>query len=163
MLLRALFVCLLPVQAAVFDVAVFGAKGDGKTANREAIHKAVEAGGGTVYFRAGTYVTGSIQLRSNITLQFEPGATIEASGDKSAYDEAEANQWTQFQNFGHSHWHNSPIWGEGLDNVSIVGPGLISGKALGRGEARGVGDKAIALKLCRNVTLRDFSILNGCG
>jgi polygalacturonase len=149
----------------VFDVTAFGAKGDGKTPNRDAIRKAIEsaavAGGGTVYFPAGIYVTGSIQLRSNITLQFEPGATLEASADKTAYDEAEPNQWTQFQDFGHSHWHNSLIWGEALENISIVGPGLISGKALGRGDARGIGDKAIALKLCHNVTLRDFSILNG--
>ena len=41
--------------------------------------------------------------------------------------------------------------------AAIVGSGLISGKALGRGDARGSGDKAIALKLCLNVTLRDFS------
>ncbi len=156
---------MLPIQAAVFDVTSFGAKGDGKTANREAIGKAVRAasaaGGGTVYFPAGIYVSGSIQLRSNITLQFEAGAALEASADKTAYDEPEPNQWTQFQDFGHSHWHNSLIWGEGLENVSITGPGLISGKALGRGDARGVGDKTIALKLCRNVTLRDFSILSG--
>jgi polygalacturonase len=160
-----LALCALNLQAAVFDVTAFGAKGDGKTPNRDAIRKAIEtaaaAGGGTVYFPAGTYVTGSIQLRSNIALQFEPGATLEASADKTAYDDAEPNQWTQFQDFGHSHWHNSLIWGEGLEIISIIGPGLISGKALGRGDARGIGDKAIALKLCHNVTLRDFSILNG--
>jgi polygalacturonase len=78
MLLRILW-CAIPVciHAAVFDVTAFGAKGDGKAANREAIQKAVQAaasaGGGTVYFPAGAYVTGSIQLRSNIVLQFEPG------------------------------------------------------------------------------------------
>lgn len=166
-MLRLVILCLLPVQlaAAVFDVTAFGAKGDGKTPAREAINKAVAAasaaGGGIVNFPAGVYITGSIRLRSNITLQFEPGATIEASADPAAYDAAEPNQWTQFQDFGHSHCHNSLIWGEGLENIAIVGGGLISGKALGRGDARGVGDKAIALKLCRNVTLRDFSILSG--
>lgn len=144
------------LSAGVFEVSAF----DGK-AIQKAIDAAAAAGGGTVHFAAGTYVTGSIRLRSNITLQFEPGVTLEASADKTAYDEAEPNQFTQFQDFGHSHWHNSLIWGEGIENVAIVGPGLISGKALGRGDARGVGDKAIALKLCRNVTLRDFSILNG--
>jgi hypothetical protein len=153
------------IHAAVFDVTAYGAKGDGKTPAREGINKAVEAaaaaGGGTVYFPAGTYLTGSIRLRSRVTLQFEAGATLEASADASAYDEAEPNQWTQFQDFGHSHWHNSLIWGENLENIAIVGGGLISGKALGRGDARGIGDKAIALKLCRNVTLRDFSILTG--
>ena len=158
---------LIPGQlcAGVFDVKTFGAKGDGKTPDRDAINKAIEAasaaGGGTVYFPAGTYVTGSIRLCSNLTLQFEPGSTLEASADPAAYDAPEPNQWDKFQDFGHSHFHNSLIWGEGLENVSILGAGLINGKALTRGERGGGGDKAIALKLCRKVTLRDFSIVNG--
>lgn len=154
-----------PLHAGVFDVRAFGAKGDGKAADREAINKAIgaaaAAGGGTVYFPAGIYVTGSIRLRSNLTLQFEPGSVLEASADPAAYDAAEANQWDKFQDFGHSHFRNSLIWGEGLENVAIVGGGLIGGKALLRGERGGGADKAIALKLCRKVTLRDFSILTG--
>jgi polygalacturonase len=158
---KAILVCSaalalsLSARAATFDV---------KTFDRDAINKAIdaaaEAGGGTVYLPAGTYVTGSIRLRSNVTLQLEHGTVIEASPDVAAYDAAEPNQWDKFQDFGHSHWHNSLIWGDGLENVSIVGGGLITGKALGR-ERGGGGDKAIALKLCRNVTLRDFSILTG--
>ncbi len=160
-----LVAALLPLRAAVFDVNTFGAKHDGKTLDSGAIRKAVEAaaaaGGGTVYFPPGVYLTGSVQLRSNVTLQLERGAILEASGDAAAYDAPEPNAFTQFQDFGHSHWHNSLIWGEGLENIAIVGGGLISGKGLGRGNPNGAGDKAIALKLCRNVTLRDFSILNG--
>ncbi len=147
-----------------FDVKEFGAKGDGKTQEAEAIRKAMDAastaGGGTVYFPAGTYVTGSVRLRSNITIQFAPGAVIEASSDATTFDAAEPNQWDKFQDSGHSHWHNSLFWGEGLNNVAILGPGLISGKALVRERGAG-GDKVLALKLCRNVTLRDFSVLNG--
>jgi polygalacturonase len=152
------------IDAAVFDVTAYGAKGDGKTENREAINKAVEAaaaaGGGTVEFPPGTWVTGSIQLRSNVTLRLEPGALIEASSTASAYDAAEPNQWDKFQDSGHSHFHNSLIWGDGLENIAIVGGGRISGKALVR-ERGGGGDKALALKLCHNVTLRDISISNG--
>lgn len=151
-------------SAAVFDVKTFGAKGDGVAPDREAINRAIEAaaaaGGGTVYLPAGHYATGSIRLRSNITLQFDAGAVLDASADPAAYDAAEPNEFTRFQDFGHSHWHNSLIWGEGLENVAIVGHGFINGtKGLTRGE-RGA-DKAIALKLCRNVTLRDFAILSG--
>src|ERR1039458_8871816 len=65
-MLAALAACCL--NAAVFDVTAFGAKGDGKTQNREAINKAIEAaaaaGGGTVEFPAGTWLTGSVRLRS---------------------------------------------------------------------------------------------------
>jgi polygalacturonase len=153
------------LHAAAVDITAFGAKGDGKTQNREAINKAIEtaaaAGGGTVEFPPGTWVTGTIRLRSNVTLQLERGALIEASSDISAYDPAEPNEWDKFQDFGHSHFHNSLIWGEGLENIAIVGGGRISAKALMRGERGGGGDKAIALKLCHNVTLRDFSISNG--
>jgi polygalacturonase len=86
---------------------------------------------------------------------------IEASSEVSAYDSPEPNEWDKFQDFGHSHFHNSLIWGEGLENIAIVGGGRISARALMRGERGGGGDKAIALKLCHNVTLRDFSIANG--
>jgi polygalacturonase len=151
-------------QSATFDVKTFGAKGDGKTPDRGAINKAIEAasaaGGGTVQFAAGTYVTGSIRLRSHITLQLDRGAVLEATTDGAAYDAPEPNQWDRFQDFGHSHFHNALIWGEGLEDIGIVGGGLINGKALVR-ERGATADKAIALKLCRNVTLRDFSILHG--
>jgi polygalacturonase len=159
-------VCLLALQAsgAVFEVATYGAKADGKTQDRDAINKAISAaaaaGGGVVVFGPGAYITGSIQLRSNVTLQLDPGTVIEASTEPTAYDAPEPNAFDKYQDFGHSHWHNSLIWGENVSNIAIVGAGLISGKALVR-ERGGGGDKAIALKLCHNVTLRDFSILNG--
>ena len=132
----ALCVSAGQVRAGVFDVKTFGAKGDGMTADRDAIHKAIDAavaaGGGTVYFPAGIYLTGSIRLRSNLTLQFESGARLEADTNPSAYDAPEPNQWDKFQDFGHSHFHNSLIWGEEIENISILGPGVISGKALTR-------------------------------
>jgi polygalacturonase len=68
-----------------------------------------------------------------------------------------------YQDFGHSHWHNSLVWGENLENIAITGHGRITGNGLTR-SARpgpGPGNKAIALKLCRNVTLRDITILRG--
>ena len=152
------------LSAAVVDITAYGAKGDGKTQNREAINKAIDAaaaaGGGTVEVPPGTWVTGSIRLRSNVTLHLERGAVLEASAEAAAYDAPEPNEWDKFQDFGHSHFHNSLIWGEGLENIAITGGGRISGKALVR-ERGGAGDKAIALKLCHNVTLRDFSIATG--
>ncbi len=165
LLSSALALAAVPcLNGAVFDITAYGAKGDGKTENRAAINKAIEAaaaaGGGTVEFPAGTWVSGSIRLRSNITLQLERGSVIEASSAAAEYDVAEPNEWDKFQDFGHSHFHNSLIWGEGLENIAIAGGGRISGKALVR-ERGGGGDKAIALKLCRNVTLRDISIANG--
>ncbi len=163
-------------KPATRDVRAFGATGDGKTLDTAAVNHAIEsaaaAGGGTVVFPAGTYACYSIHLRSNVSLALLQGTTIlaaESSPDGTGYDPAESNQpWENYQDYGHNHWHNSLLWGEGLENVSVVGPGLIWGKGLSRGEgpgpkaeAPGVGNKAIALKNCRNVLLRDFSILHG--
>lgn len=191
-------------RTQVFDVRAFGARGDAMTLDTPAINRAIDAaaaaGGGTVYFPAGIYRSVSIRLKSNIALYLEQGARIQAAetvAGKITYDLPEPNSSDMYQDFGHSHWKNSLIWGIGLENVSIAGPGLIDGKGLTRRSPRprrpnqpgdrpvtiggqagaqpqsplgedddpsvmdGLGNKAISLKLCRNVTLRDFSILNG--
>ena len=160
----------------VYDVRAFGAAGDGKTVDTPAINRAIDAagaGGGTVYFRAGNYLCYSIHLKSKVAIYLDAGATIVAADPAEdvsrGYDLAESNKpWEDYQDYGHNHWHNSLIWGEGLEGVSICGPGLIWGKGLSRGwgagpkaEQPGVANKAIALKNCRNVLLRDFSILHG--
>src|SRR5205823_3366526 len=125
--------------ASPFDVRSFGATGDGKSLDTAAINRAIDAaaaaGGGTVLFPAGTYLSTSIHLKSNVGLYLDHGATIEAAAAAGAarYDEPEPNQWDAFQDFGHSHWRNSLLWGDGVENVSIGGPGLIHGKGLVRG------------------------------
>jgi polygalacturonase len=162
-------------NGGTLDVRTFGAAGDGKTLDTPAINNAIQTaaatGGGIVRFPAGNYLCYSIHLKSHITLSLDPGATIVAAdapgaGASGGYDSPEPNSWDKFQDFGHSHWHNSLIWGEDLENVSIEGQGLIWGKGLSRGDhdvalAAGVGNKSISLKNCRNVTIRDISILHG--
>jgi polygalacturonase len=164
-----------PTASTVYNVRDFGATGDGKTLDSPFINKAIEEaaskGGGQIYFPAGTYLSVSIRLKSNISLYIEQGAVILAATptDIYKYDDPEPNKWgdsLQYQDFGHSHWRNSLIWGENLHDVSILGPGLIWGKGLVRGsgsggDKAGNGNKSISLKWCRNVILRDFSILMG--
>jgi polygalacturonase len=161
---------------AVFDVKVYGARGDGITIDTPAINKAIAAanagGGGTVRFPPGTYACYSIHLKSNVVLYLEPGVTILAASvpegaTTGAYDTAESNKpWEDYQDYGHNHWHNSLIWGEDIHDFAILGTGLIWGKGLSRGaddlplaETPGMGNKAIGLKNCHNVILRDVSIL----
>ncbi|HEY1803486.1 MAG TPA: glycoside hydrolase family 28 protein [Terracidiphilus sp.] len=208
------------LTAAIFSVRAFGATGDGKTLDTDAINRAIgaaaSAGGGIVLFPPGTYLTFSIRLKSNVHLHLDQGATIVAAespkpGETTGYnggtyDAAEPKTaWDPYQDYGHNHWHNSLIWGEDLHDISITGSGLIYGKGLSFGagpgraastevrgffterpaasgttpvapehhydprggypmyqaEQAGVGNKAIALKNCHNVLLRDFSILKG--
>jgi polygalacturonase len=170
--------------AGWINVRTLGAKGDGASTDSTAINRAIasaeSAGGGTVYFPAGVYLSYSIRLKSKVGLHLDHGAVILAgptplSGTMSGgYDEAEPQgAWEPYQDYGHNHWHNSLIWGEGVEDFSITGPGMIWGKGLSRGwdpahdperpdsSKPGVGNKAIALKSCRNVLLRDFKILEG--
>jgi polygalacturonase len=162
-----------PPGAGSFDVRTFGATGDGKTLDTAAINKAIEAasaaGGGTVLFPAGNYLSFSIHLKSDVSLYLDQGATLiaaeaPAQGAGAGFDLYEPNEWDKYQDFGHSHFHNSLIWGEGLGNIAILGYGRIWGRGLNRGQGAqtpGVGNKSISLKNCHNVLLRDFSILHG--
>ncbi len=167
-----LCVCLCGASAATYNVRDYGAKGDGKNIDSHAVNAAIQAagkaGGGTVYLPAGVYLCYSIRLTDNINLYIDNGAVIKAAVPtaEEAYDLPEDNP-SQYQDFGHSHWRNSLIWGIGLNNVSITGFGLIDGtEGLTRGSARMKGfpgaNKAIALKECRNVNIRDISMLK-CG
>src|SRR3989440_12837416 len=85
-------------DSAVYNVKKFGATGDGKTLDTPAINKTIDAaaaaGGGTVYFPAGNYLSVSIHLKSKIALYLDQSATIVAantSGD-AKYDPPEPNQ-----------------------------------------------------------------------
>lgn len=165
-----LCLCTAAIQADVYNVKDYGAKADGKTIDSPAINRAIQEaaanGGGTVYLPAGNYACYSIRLASHVHLLMEQGTVITAAFPSATegYDEAEANEHNRYQDFGHSHWKNSLIWGIGLEDITISGPGLIDGHGLTREESRlpGVGNKAISLKLCKNVTLKDFSMLR-CG
>ena len=181
-----------------YNVRDYGAIGDGKTPDTWAINQAIAtcsaAGGGTVYFPGGNYLSGSIHLQSNIDLFIDAGAVITgAPQELNAYDPAEGpDEGKQYQDGGHSYFHNSLIWGENLTNVSITGRGKIDGgglvgdskildvlcgfspkteqdltRSLGTTDTsdddavRRIGNKAISLKLCRNVLLRDITIAHG--
>ena len=150
-----------------YNVRELGAKGNGTTSDTKAVNKAIEdaanAGGGTIYFPAGNYLLGSVHLKSNICLFIDQGATLIASSDSTEFDKPEKSVNDTYQDYGHSHWHNSFIWGEKLHDVSIVGTGMTWGKGLVRSGRNGdmKPNKAISLLLCRNVVIRDVSILHG--
>jgi Glycosyl hydrolases family 28 len=118
----------------VCDVRSFGAKGDGSTLDTEAISKAIRAcagvGGGTVLFPAGTYVTGTFELVSNITLQLDSGAVLLASSKISDYG--------KIGDYGLGKTYGIDSSGEGdlvglivardAHDIGIVGRGAIDGR-----------------------------------
>ena len=174
--LLLLTVLALSVGASTYNVRDFGAKGDGLTLDHAAINQAIEKacnnGGGRVVLPAGTYLCGSIRLKSNVELHLMAGARILAApAAMKAYDKSEVFGGPEYQDGGHTYFHNSLIWAEGQQNISITGRGMIDGEGLTKhdtekagnvqGGSIGTGDKAIALKLCRNVTIRDITIFRG--
>ena len=122
-----------PTQTSVFDVRDFGASGDGTNLDTPAIQNAIraanKAGGGTVILHPGTYVTGTFELLSNVTLDIEAGAVIQGSKNVADY--------RAIQDFGFGRNYGIDSTGEGFklglivarnaDNVSIIGKGAIDG------------------------------------
>lgn len=115
-------------EADFFNVKDYGAAGDGKTKDTKAIDAAVDAcvkaGGGTVYFPAGSFLTGSFQLFSNVNLYLGPGSVILASTNKNDYF---------FQkDYGFSGSGAGDriglIFAHDAQNVSITGQGTVDGR-----------------------------------
>ncbi|HLS95831.1 MAG TPA: glycoside hydrolase family 28 protein [Sphingobacterium sp.] len=110
-----------------YNVLDYGGKNDSTGMNTGAIAKAIDAaagaGGGTVYFPAGKYITGPIHFKSNITLFIDAGAELHFSDNFDDYLPMVESRWegTAVTNF-------SPFfYGKDLQNIAIVGRGLIDG------------------------------------
>lgn len=154
--------------AVVFNVREFGAVGDGKTPDTVAIDRAIaacaQAGGGTVLFPAGVYLSGTIHLQGkNLTLNLTPEARLLGMpNDVNAYDQPEPNAWDKYQDFGHSHFHNALMWGTKLDGLTITGGGTIHGGGLTwRDPVKGGGDKILSLTESKNIKVTGVTLLQG--
>lgn len=124
-------------MGAQVNIRDFGAAGDGCTVDTAAIRQAIAAAGvgGQVLFPAGHYLSFSIPLPNHIHLHLAQGCVLEAADPArhgGVYDAAEPNPWDLYQDFGHSHWRNSLIYGIDVEDIRIDGPGLIDGRGLTR-------------------------------
>ena len=97
----------------------------GVTIDSPAINAAIDAaapeGGGVVYLPAGRYASYSVRLASHVHFYLEKGCVLLAAEPSATqgYDMAEDFEWgPEYQDYGHSHWKNSLIWGIGLENIS---------------------------------------------
>ena len=126
--LAGLIVCSSVSLAAVFvcDVRDYGATGDGRTKDTQAIQKAIDAcaqkGAGVVYVSPGNYLTSAITLKSNLTLQIDAGATLLGSQDAADYPPV-PNPWRP-----ETRGMSALIYGDGVRNVTLTGLGTIDGQ-----------------------------------
>jgi polygalacturonase len=153
-----------------YNVRDFGATGDGKTNDTAAVSKAIETasndGGGTVHFPSGKYMVASARIRSNVCLELDDDAAIE--GLKVGYDAPEPNEkFDRYQDFGHSHFRNSVLWGETVENFAIIG-GKVNGGGATQGDQKRPttqpdgtqawgGDKVITIKVGKNLLFKNVT------
>lgn len=166
----------------IVSIKAMGARGDGQFNNTQIIQKAIDechaAGGGTVWVEQGSYLTATLILKSNVTIHIEAGAAIKASTRTDDY---------QISKGIFSVETNVPVlfYGEGLENITFSGRGLIDGQAqhtweplrevdkfiewetenarqagveMFRAYAKDPKVSLIYLNNCKNVTIRDLRL-----
>ncbi|MBD2754365.1 glycoside hydrolase family 28 protein [Spirosoma validum] len=115
--------------SGVWDVLAYGAKGDGKTMDTKAIQTAIDqchaAGGGRVYLHNGTFLSGTIYLKSNVTLSVEAGATLLGSPKAADYPDQTSEYPTYDE---HPLTSKALVYAENCRNISIEGRGTIDGR-----------------------------------
>jgi len=152
---------------ADFPVTRFGAVGDGITLNTSSIQQAIdacaEAGGGRVVIASGTFLTGTLVMKSHVELHLEKGATLLGSTDATHYPEVT----TSFRFYGEEWVKQSLILGSELEDIALSGEGVIDGQ----GAAFQVNTKKkpdryrnrpylIRFTRCKGVTVSDLTMRN---
>ena len=128
-ILCGLFLCAGTIAATDYNALQQGAVGDGKTLNTQSLQSAIDAlhakGGGQLYFPAGRYLTGSLQLKSNVTLYLEKEAVL--LGSTSPYDYPGFSTEKELK-VNNDHFDQALIYVEGAENIDITGEGCIDGQ-----------------------------------
>lgn len=146
-----------------YNIKDYGAKGDGVTLNTEAFKKTIEAcsksGGGIVLVPKGTFLTGTIFLKSNITLYLDKGATIKGTRDLNSYSSFNPSKDRAPRNY---RWYRALILGDSVENVTITGKGVIDGDHVpdSQGEEKMRGPHTILFGDSKNISMSDITIKN---
>jgi polygalacturonase len=148
--------------ATVLDAPAASIPSDGQTLATPSIQKSVDAlsnsGGGVLHFSAGRYLTGTIELKSNVTLHLDEGAVIMGSPDAADY----RNLDPFLDGNGHPLGH-ALIVAKDADHVAIEGAGTIDGQGLALKAKQGkftVRPFLIRFVHCTNVTVKDVHLTN---
>ena len=147
-----------------FNVCTYGATGNGSTLDTAAINQAIEAcsqaGGGEVLIPAGRYLSGTVHLRSRVTLCLGAGATLAGTTNLALYEQPEVPAFMPEARWGK--WHRALVIAQDAEDVALIGPGTIDGQKVfdPTGEEHVRGPHAINFINCRRFVLRDFSIVD---
>ncbi|HVU33812.1 MAG TPA: glycosyl hydrolase family 28 protein [Opitutaceae bacterium] len=160
--------------ARVYNIRDYGAKGDGTTLDTGALQAAVDAcardGGGTVLVPAGTFVIGTTELRSNVTLHVAAGGTLLGSGHGADYHAVGAIPLHGDSTLADGNW--ALLFAVDARNITLEGPGTIDGQGhLFHRAAAGVPPPSglegahrpyhVLLYRCEQVVVRDLELVRG--
>jgi len=145
----------------LFDVKDYGAAGDGMTVDTKAIQAAIddcfEAGGGYVLLAGGTFVTGTIVLKSNVYLRVNPSGTLLAS--PHIVDYPDGTHYNRYIN--EKEMDKCLIYAEDAHNIGIVGHGDINGNAdCFPNEGSIYRPMMIRMLRCRNIHVKGLRLYN---
>lgn len=145
-------------DAQVFSVHDFGAQGDGENLDTQAIQDAFDkcgkAGGGTVVIPKGTYLCGSVFMKSRTTLLLEEGATLKGSEEKNNYPVIDSRFMGTEQKC-----HASLINAIDVNDITITGKGVVAGSGIG-GPRSPTGPRVIEFIRCRNILIENIKVTN---
>jgi hypothetical protein len=145
--------------ASPYNVRAFGAKGDGSAKDTAAIQSAIvacsAAGGGTIYFAPGTYLSGSVQLKTGVYLYLDAGATLKGSPDNEDYNKIEKLDFKTDSDAETTFFHYALVWAEDANHLGIMGPGTIDSN-----RTRRHGPKPTAWKRCQYLDVKGIKIIN---
>ena len=153
-------------QGHTFNILDYGAKGDGTALETAAINRAIEAcathGGGQVLLPPGRYLSGTIHLRSQVTLWLAAGARLVGTTNLALYDRLPIPASLPEARFGAGKWARALIVSDGIEDAAIAGPGVIDGNKVfdPTGEEHMRGPHTIAFTGCRRFSIRDVSIVD---
>jgi hypothetical protein len=147
-----------------FNVRDYGATGDGATLDTAGLNHAIEAcsqaGGGEVLVPAGRYLSGTLHLRSHVTLFLAAGARLIGTTNLSQYEQPSVPSFMPEARWGK--WHRALLVAENAEDVTVSGPGIIDGNKVfdPTGEEHMRGPHTLVFVACRNFTIRDISIVD---
>lgn len=151
-------------ERRTFHITEYSAATDTNGLATGAINAAIDAcaavGGGQVLVPPGRYVSGTIRLRSHVTLFLAAGATIVGTTNLALYQAPTVPAYMPEAKWGN--WHRGLIIADDAEDVTICGPGTIDGHKVfdPHGEERMRGPHGIIFVGCRRFAIRDVSIVD---
>jgi len=150
-----------PHRQGIFNVRDFGAAATGQTLDTRAIQSAIDAAGqsgGVVYFPPGVFLSGTLTLKSHVSLYLETGAVLLGSKNLADYPAIQPTIRSYTDNYANQFL----IYGDNLEDVALLGRGTINGQGGSFKRLQHYGNRPFLIRMvnCRHVQVEDLTLLD---